>query len=315
MIQHSEIYAAKILLFGEYTVLLGSRALSIPFYRFSAKLAFPAHDEFNNRIRGSNLQLHRFAENLREKPDIFNDIIDIPSFIKDASSGLYLESDIPVSYGLGSSGALCAAVYGRYNRSGKSRMVNDSNDLSELRTVFSEMELFFHGKSSGFDPLVIYMNRPLCLNAEGLPVTAVFRKDNETEEGTLFLVDTGQTGKTASLVPGFLAQFAPDGKPTVEGKCLSDLTDRCIGGLLDGNSNEFREAVCHLSALQIEHFQPMIPASMIVPWREGLKTGLFHLKLCGSGGGGYLLGLTKDIDETFRYFSSRKISILSVSLP
>ena len=55
----------------------------------------------------------------------------------------------------------------------------------------------------------------------------------------------------------------------------------------------FRE----LSDFQYRHFSPMIPEDYQKIWREGLKNEKYCLKLCGSGGGGFLMGLTRDYDQ------------------
>ena len=49
-----------------------------------------------------------------------------------------------------------------------------------------------------------------------------------------------------------------------------------------------------LSVWAYEHFKPMIPESIYKAWKNGLDTNAYYLKLCGSGGGGYILGFTKD---------------------
>ena len=42
----------------------------------------------------------------------------------------------------------------------------------------------------------------------------------------------------------------------------------------------------------------MIPQSVVKIWQEGLDSDIYSLKLCGSGGGGYILGFTKDFSKT-----------------
>ncbi|MFT5953016.1 MAG: mevalonate kinase, partial [Bacteroidia bacterium] len=32
-------------------------------------------------------------------------------------------------------------------------------------------------------------------------------------------------------------------------------------------------------------------------WKHGIESGDYYLKLCGSGGGGYILGFTKDYEN------------------
>jgi len=45
-----------------------------------------------------------------------------------------------------------------------------------------------------------------------------------------------------------------------------------------------------------------------------LQTGLFNLKLCGSGGGGFLLGFTSKYYQTREYFNERGIPFLKVEI-
>jgi mevalonate kinase len=41
----------------------------------------------------------------------------------------------------------------------------------------------------------------------------------------------------------------------------------------------------------------MIPAKFHDLWKQGIETNDYYLKLCGSGGGGYILGFTEDLDK------------------
>ncbi len=41
----------------------------------------------------------------------------------------------------------------------------------------------------------------------------------------------------------------------------------------------------------------MIPKKFHALWKKGIETNDYYLKLCGSGGGGYILGFTQDIDK------------------
>ena len=38
----------------------------------------------------------------------------------------------------------------------------------------------------------------------------------------------------------------------------------------------------------------MIPSSFHQLWRKGIETNNYYFKLCGSGGGGFILGFTED---------------------
>ncbi len=56
----------------------------------------------------------------------------------------------------------------------------------------------------------------------------------------------------------------------------------------------------------------MIPDSFKDIWKKGLDTGEYYLKLCGSGGGGFLLGFTKDFEKTKRLLKTMNIDIIPV---
>jgi mevalonate kinase len=56
----------------------------------------------------------------------------------------------------------------------------------------------------------------------------------------------------------------------------------------------------------------MIPDNFKHVWQEGLKSNDYNMKLCGSGGGGFLLGFTTDLDKAHASFDSKDIEIVTV---
>ena len=54
----------------------------------------------------------------------------------------------------------------------------------------------------------------------------------------------------------------------------------------------------------------MIPKTLLSDWRYGIENDLFFLKLCGSGGGGFFLGFTENINKTKKYFKNHQIQII-----
>ena len=159
-------FSAKIMLFGEYSILLGSPALSIPFSYFSAGLRIPStkEDLVNPVFVESNRLLREYYNRFLSKPGFVFNILNIEHLLDDLESGLFLDSTIPLKYGAGSSGALCAALYSRYanDPSGQNGRIG-MREMNELRRIFATMESWFHGKSSGLDPLVIYLRHPLII--------------------------------------------------------------------------------------------------------------------------------------------------------
>lgn len=276
-------YTSKLLLFGEYTIINGSRALAIPYAGYFGKwLSGTAPDP----------RLLAFADYLKKKQGV-KAYLDLGAFEKDISEGLFFQSNIPVGYGLGSSGALCAAVYDRYALDPIGAGETDLFGL--LKSRLAEMESFFHGSSSGTDPLISYLDHPVLIHpGEGI------RKVSLPEVGRMplifFLLDTGISRSTGPLVEHYLEQC----RQAVYAKRIADrlvpLVDHLIDDFLQASWHQVAAALPKISSFQMEHFSAMIPASLRSVWEAGLSSGAYYLKLCGAGGGGFLLGMTRDIE-------------------
>ena len=132
-----ESYPSKILLFGEYSILLGSDALAIPFDRFRGEWAFMNHHTGTllSTARLSNTNLIKFLDYLKH-PATAKYLAHFPDtdiFEADIKKGLYFNSNIPESSGFGASGALVAAVLKRYETA-------RTEDIGELRKSLARLE-------------------------------------------------------------------------------------------------------------------------------------------------------------------------------
>ncbi len=294
----NEHFYAKILLFGEYGIILGSKALSIPYTHFMGELSFIGDDKYTNLIQAqnSNKNLERFANYL--KNNFSSTDFDFVQLDADLRNGLYFESTIPAGYGIGSSGALVAAIYHSYARKHieSSRHIT-TREISQLKALFSTMESYFHGKSSGFDPLNAYLKFPL-LHKENRKVTITgIPLHKFEEEGAVFLINTHKNGKTETYVNAFLSWCNETDFRTLIVDEYIPLINSAIELLLSGNSEQFFTTLKHLSLFQFTHFRPMIPKEFPEIWNEGNENNLYHLKLCGSGGGGFILGFAQDYSK------------------
>lgn len=54
----------------------------------------------------------------------------------------------------------------------------------------------------------------------------------------------------------------------------------------------------------------MIPKQFHQIWKEGIESGAYYLKLCGSGGGGYILGFTQDIDKAKKILKDYPLEVV-----
>jgi mevalonate kinase len=271
-------------------------ALSIPYSKFEGKLSFRSQ---NNLI--IDPELKAFCQYLKEKEkrDELNFPFDIENFEKDISQGLYFDSTIPQGYGIGSSGALCASIYNQYCH-------QDGLDIKNLKESFSQMESHFHGASSGVDPLISFLNSSILITENNEFNTVEIPKYLDGEGG-IFLLNTGRSRRTEPLVNLFLEKCKHPDYEKLISTVLAPITNRCIDSFLKSDSGSLYEFFRELSDFQYRHFGPMIPNLFTDIWAKGLETEKFYLKLCGAGGGGFLLGMTSNFKESKEALSEHEI--------
>ncbi|MBW7674622.1 mevalonate kinase family protein [Chryseobacterium chendengshani] len=288
------LFYAKILLFGEYGIIEDSQGLTLPYSFYKGTLKFSSLDsEFEKKSNGHLIKYAEYLQNL-ELPAGFE--LNVSDFHEEISKGLFFDSNIPQGYGIGSSGALVAAIFERYSIT-KYIPENVSKDqLKNLKMVFGLMESYFHGKSSGIDPLICYMNLPILIENKD-NVGKVLIPESEAGKGAIFLIDSGTTGETGPMVQIFFEKMKTEGfRKTLKEEFIR-YNNACIDSFLKKDMNPFFRNLKKLSHWAYEHFRPMIPESIFNVWKKGLDSNAYYLKLCGSGGGGYILGFTKDYEK------------------
>ena len=317
MKQNQITYYGKIMLFGEYSVICDSMGLTIPFAHFNGTLRLMDDESYTNLdfARYSNKIIKQFFKNIEDLVSTGESEFDynLEQLKKDINNGLYFDSTIPQGYGLGSSGALCASLFERYsqNNLGHKRFLSPA-DIKKLKSHFSLLESYFHGVSSGIDPLLSYIKYPLLIKGKNLIETVEIPRKKFGAKGGIFLIDTGKPGKTGPLVNLFLEKCENrDYKQLVE-NTLIPINNACVASLIKGEMQQCFEGLKKLSSFQLENFKPMIPSQYTALWREGLDTDDYYLKLCGSGGGGYILGFTDDYQKISRSFKKTGISHILV---
>ncbi|HYG16305.1 MAG TPA: mevalonate kinase [Bacteroidia bacterium] len=292
------LFYAKILLFGEYGIIEDSMGLSIPYNFYRGKMSFDGSENPELAAKSNNdlREFHAYLKGLHKSKALIADL-DLDALEDDINKGLYFDSSIPQGYGVGSSGALVAAVYERYAVSKVVAKDNsDRKDMLALKSIFSQMESYFHGKSSGLDPLICYLNIPILIKSK-TDLDTVGLPGNEAQgQGAIFLLDTGETGETQPLVNWFLEQCKQDGFRSMVRKQLKRYNDECIQAFLKGHYKPLFGSLKHLSKLLLRHFQPMIPPVFHKLWKDGIESNAYYLKLCGSGGGGFILGFTQNFE-------------------
>jgi len=172
------------------------------------------------------------------------------------------------------------------------------------------MESFFHGKSSGLDPLNSYLSLPILINSSDNIEAAGIPSQATEGKGAVFLLDSGITGETAPMVNIFMENMKQEGFRTMLKNQFVKHTDACVEDFLQGDVASLFSNVKQLSKVVLNNFKPMIPAKFHDLWKKGIETNDYYLKLCGSGGGGYILGFTEDIEKAKTSLTDYKLEIV-----
>ena len=301
------LFYAKILLFGEYGIIKDSRGLAIPYNSYQGALKIPENSTEETSF--SNGKLRDLQQYLS---DLENEIIDLrlDEFKKDLDNGMYFDSSIPQGYGVGSSGALVASIYDKYANNKITVLENLTSDkLIKLKSIFSAMESFFHGKSSGLDPLNSYLSLPILIKSkDSLEATGIPTQKNG--KGAVFLLDSEMVGETEPMVNIFMNKMKNEGFRRMFDEDFARYTDACIDDFLHGDARSLFKNVKDLSKVVLKHFKPMIPKSFHQLWKQGIDTNDYYLKLCGSGGGGYILGFTEDFEKAKQALRDYKLELV-----
>lgn len=262
-------WPGKVLLFGEYSLLVGGDALAVPLPHYSGHWGID-----DGKTDPELLKWAGWLDEIRRLGQLPWPV-DTTGFLQFVRRGGRFVSAIPPGAGLGSSGALVAATMTRW---GSDLPI----DPWKLKTGLAHLESFFHGQSSGLDPLVSLTGRPVRLDGAQRPVLmeewvwprGLFLLDSRIHRSTAHLV---ATFRAALKDPAYLLRLQREFLPAVA------IAIRLMAGEDQGSIDESFSLV---SQLQRQLFGEMIPP----PIREVWQGDTWYLKLCGAGGGGHFLG-------------------------
>lgn len=211
--------------------------------------------------------------------------INLKKLERDIKDGTYLESSIPQGYGLGSSGALVAAVYHHY-------YIGETQELSELKNTLSKMEGYFHGRSSGTDPLVSLINFPLVFHNDDQ--IEIINLTSRIKDLQIYIIDSEKKRNTAQLVEKFRGMYSHD--PSFKSKLdqIVECNNTIIDTFMESDLSSIQNHCNVLSALQYETMSSFITKNLDDLWKTSLDQKNYCLKLCGAGGGGFYLCIAFD---------------------
>ncbi len=269
-------YPAKLLLFGEYTVLSGSQALAVPLHQWSGR--WERQDKANTKEEAPIKDYVVWLEaNEIISPEIASEIL------QEAGNGLSYLADIPIGFGLGSSGAYVAAIYDRYVK-------KNTEDSLTTHAMLAKMESYFHGSSSGMDPLVSYSKKALYKSETGELLT--INDPGWPDPYKVYLLDSGIARSTGSLVKSYREMLAEDDFKWRISSELIPMVEHGIHFYLSGSAQKLEECLDIICDFQRKYFSSFIPADIKNQWDMLRKNSGVFIKFCGAGGGGYFLVIT-----------------------
>lgn len=308
-----EQLSAKILLFGEYAVLHQGMALVIPCDKYQGRLDFYEKTTHKKSAIQSNEFLKKFCEFIAGYVDE-KFVLEVQLFERELERGLFFNSTIPQGYGLGSSGALVAAIFLRYLKRTKDLKdelkVQTFQKLNKLKNELGKLESYFHGVSSGLDPLSIILSKPILYNHTKNIVITQLPKTSGEKNHVIFLLNTKFPHSTSEMIRRFNSLYSKgDFKNKFEEHIVHN-NNRAIRSLLKNNPEDFYRSLYHLSAFQLTEMKGFFPEPLQKEVSAGLDNGDYFLKLCGAGGGGFLLGFTQNWAYTREKLKAYKLEVI-----
>ena len=273
---------AKIILFGEHSVVYGYPAIALPLrsLRMTAR-AEPA----TVRSDQSTLTSLGWSGPMQTAPSHFASILRAAAVTAEfvghpqVPMDITTQSEFPAQRGLGSSAAAAGAVI---------RAILDAWDASatpeEIFTLTQEAEKIAHGRPSGLDAMATCASAPVHFQA-GRTTELDFELD-----AWIVIADSGIKGNTRETVGHVRSLYETSFRTTrtslsrlgrITEEAVEDLRERAIARL----GNRMTESHGLLAGLGVsnERLDALV--------RAALDAGALGAKLTGGGGGGCVIAL------------------------
>lgn len=262
---NKSVWPAKLVLFGEYAVLGGGEALGMQVPELKLQVRYATSSDANLLPMDLTARLWTamsFASQ-RQPPAPFA-----------------IESTIPISYGLGSSAALCLALMSIAEK----ELYPRGLALEERFALLKNMETIFHTASSGVDPMICAAQGPLVVRAKDMALPTFYTASVLRPMG-LVLLDVGPKQETnASLIPKIVYKLQQRDASSRLSRWshYKELTYRGIDSLVVGRHTELKDILAELRRLQIDvGMLDQDVEEVVQNW-----PGVMGWKAIGAGGGG-----------------------------
>lgn len=267
----------KWILAGEHTVLRGGAALAFPIQTRFFDLEFvPGTEEYKIVLpKTSTVPADVFERTLLRGLELTLQDID------ELKGTFFINSNIPLSSGLGGSASICAAVARLFYKF--EWLKND-----EVFTFCRNLEDMYHGQSSGLDVATV-------LSANGI----IFRRHAGFEnlepkwKPNWYLLHSGIQSRTKDDVAKVNSLFHSDLKTANEvDERMRGAVEKSIQALaLDQERGLPMLIDAQKAAASCFSSWSLVPETMENTMKDLYKAGALAVKPTGSGGGGFILSL------------------------
>ena len=165
------------------------------------------------------------------------------------------------------------------------------------------MESYFHGSSSGIDPLQCYLGKPFKITPKGVEL---LDDDFLKKDIHISLIDTKIKSNTKPLVEHFKKQRLKPAFYNRFQKEYTPLVKSCIDKMIEGDAELFFNSLKRLTKGQLEFLRPMITDNTLELFTNDYDFH-FGVKSSGSGGGGYVLGFTDDVERASEWLKDYEV--------
>jgi mevalonate kinase len=124
------------------------------------------------------------------------------------------------------------------------------------------------------------------------------------------LLDSGESSETAPMVDIFFKSMKNKNYNKIIREDFIRITDSCVDDFLSGDFKSLFLDIKKLSQVVLDNFKPMIPKNFHNLWAKGIESNDYFLKLCGSGGGGYILGFSEDFEKAKSVLKDYKLEVV-----
>jgi len=279
---------AKVILFGEHAVVYGYPAVAIPVQDIRAFATITKTHTNTPEIEADDLDL-AFPLAEAKIPSSGHHIVQTIKLFSEHIGGLAdtrwklrVQSDIPISRGLGSGAAITVAILRALSKFFEYPLTQD-----DLVSISYEIEKMHHGRPSGIDNTVIALEKPI-----------LFQKQTEISvlrphQQHFVIGDTGIAKNTGDIVAEVAKKrernqkyyddvFQKIGQIARDGFALLQKDERVSLGKLM-NDNQYLLERIDVSSNELRR---LIDAAN--------QNGGLGAKLCGAGQGGCMVALAAD---------------------